>query len=90
MGHGRKESTSIDDIINYRYRSEKQRSEVILAAGASVSDVNIDGIAKGNKALALIGDALIRLVIVDQGYAEGAHPGEEHSQSKEQSKLTST
>lgn len=70
------ESTFIDDIINYRFRSEK------LAAGASVLDVNIDGIAKGNKALALIEHALIRSDIVDQGYAEGAHPGEEHSQNK--------
>ena len=73
------EAKSIDDIINYHFRSEELRNEATLAAGASVSDVNIHGIAQGNKVLALIGDALIRLVIVDQGYAEGATICEGHS-----------
>ncbi|KAK4150027.1 hypothetical protein C8A00DRAFT_18378, partial [Chaetomidium leptoderma] len=66
--------------INYRFKSEELRNEATLAAGASVSDVNVHGSAQGNKDLALIGDALIRLVIVDQGYTEGATTGEEHSQ----------
>jgi ribonuclease-3 len=73
------DATSIDDIINYHFRSEALRNEATLASGASVSDVNINGLAQGNKVLALIGDALIRLVIVDQGYVEGATTGEQHS-----------
>jgi ribonuclease-3 len=73
------DATSIDDIINYHFRSEALRNEATLAAGASASDVNIHGLVQGNKFLALIGDALIRLVIVDQGYAEGATTGEQHS-----------
>jgi ribonuclease-3 len=71
------DATSIDDILNYHFRSEKLRNEALLAEGALVSGVHIDGIAQGNKALALIGDALIRLVIIDQGYQEGAGRGEE-------------
>ena len=74
------EAASISDIINYQFRSERLRNEATLAAGASVSDVNIDGIAQGNKSLALIGDAIIRLVIVDQCYGEGVDTGEKYSQ----------
>jgi ribonuclease-3 len=76
------DATSVDDIINYHFRNEELRYEATLAAGASVSDVNIHGPVQGNKDLALIGDALIRLVIDDQGYAEGATTGEEHSQAR--------
>ncbi|KAK0736727.1 hypothetical protein B0T21DRAFT_288200, partial [Apiosordaria backusii] len=67
----------VDDIIKYRFRSEKLRNKATLAAGAPVSDVNVDGNKQGNKDLALVGDALIRLAIVDQGYAEGARTGKE-------------
>ena len=88
------DATPIDDIINYHFRSEELRAEATLAAGASVSDVNIHGIAQGNKVLALIGDALIRLVIVDQGYIKGASTGEDNCRwgafsKKEQFRLTS-
>jgi hypothetical protein len=48
------DAASIGDIINYQFRSERLRNEAMLAAGASVSDVNIDGIAQGYKALALL------------------------------------
>jgi hypothetical protein len=60
------DAASIGDIINYEFGSEALLYGATLAAGASVSDVNIDGVVHGNKALALIGDALIRLVIVDR------------------------
>ena len=39
------DATSIDDIINCHFRSGELGSEATLAVGASVSDVNIDGIA---------------------------------------------
>ena len=38
-------ATSVEDIINYEFRSERLRNEATLAAGASVSDVNIDSVA---------------------------------------------
>ena len=43
------DATSIDDIINYHFRSEELRNEATLAAGASVSDVNIHDIAQGDR-----------------------------------------
>ncbi|KAH8753342.1 ribonuclease III domain-containing protein [Diaporthe sp. PMI_573] len=69
-------ATSLQNIIDYHFKNDKLLNEAILAAGASVSDVQVDGNKQGNKGLALIGDALIRLAIVDQGYADGARTGE--------------
>ncbi|KAH8747758.1 ribonuclease III domain-containing protein [Diaporthe sp. PMI_573] len=69
-------ATSLQNIIDYHFKNDKLLNEAVLAAGASVSDVQVDGNKQGNKGLALIGDALIRLAIVDQGYADGARTGE--------------
>ncbi|RYP39208.1 hypothetical protein DL767_002316 [Monosporascus sp. MG133] len=58
--------------IGYNFKNNELLDEAILAAGAPVSDVRVEGNVQGNKGLALIGDALIRLAIVDQGYVDGA------------------
>ncbi|RYO94142.1 hypothetical protein DL764_007892 [Monosporascus ibericus] len=63
--------------ISYYFKNEKLLDEAFLAAGASVSNVRVEGNEQGNKGLALIGDALIRLAIVDQGYVGGARTGKE-------------
>jgi ribonuclease-3 len=81
-------ATSLQNIIDYHFKNDKLLNEAILAAGASVSDVQVDGNKQGNKGLALIGDALIRLAIVDQGYADGARTGEDQGLSGN-SRLTS-
>ena len=39
----------------------------------TVSDVNIDGVSQGNKTLVLIGDAPIRLAIVDMWHELNQH-----------------
>ncbi|RYP48289.1 hypothetical protein DL768_005799 [Monosporascus sp. mg162] len=58
--------------IGYSFKNDKLLDEALLAAGAPVSDAQVEGNEQGNKGLALIGDALIRLAIVDQGYVDGA------------------
>jgi ribonuclease-3 len=74
-------STSLQKIIDYRFKHDKLLNEAILAAGASVSDPHVDGDKQGNKSLALIGDALIRLAIADRGHAQGARAGKEQDLS---------
>jgi len=68
-------AASIEDTIKYRFADRKLLDEATLAAGASVARKDIAGNAKGNKSLALIGDALIRLDVAHRSYTEGVVPG---------------
>jgi ribonuclease-3 len=67
---------AIDDIIGYRFNREELRNEAFLAAGASVSRKSVQGPVEGNKRLALVGDAVWRLVLLDQWYPRGSDTGE--------------
>lgn len=62
----------IQDITQYRFISHALLDEATLAAGAPVSSEQVEGNAEGNKPLALIGDALIRLDVAARSYARGA------------------
>ncbi|KAH7031870.1 ribonuclease III domain-containing protein [Macrophomina phaseolina] len=62
----------IEETIGYEFTNTNLMEEAILAAGASVSDPAIRGDPKGNKRLALVGDAVIQLVILDKWYWGGS------------------
>ena len=68
--------TNVENIIKYHFTNSELLKEAMLAAGASTADKRIEGDKQGNKRLALIGDALIRLDIVDRWHASGANTGE--------------
>ena len=61
----------IQDIIQHRFIRPEILDEATLAAGASISCKDVDGNVEGNKPLALIGDALIRLDVAARSYARG-------------------
>jgi ribonuclease-3 len=69
-------TAAIDDIIGYHFNRETLRNEALLAAGASVSRKDVQGPVQGNKRLALVGDAVWRLVLLDGWYPEGSNIGE--------------
>ena len=69
-------AASIENTIKYRFSDRKLLDEATLAAGASVSGKDIAGNAHGNKPLALIGDALIRLDVAHRSYIQGVGTGQ--------------
>jgi ribonuclease-3 len=66
---------AIDDIIGYHFNGETLRNEALLAAGASVSRKDVQGPVEGNKRLALVGDAVWRLVLLDGWYSKPSNIG---------------
>ena len=66
----------IESILQYKDRA--LLDEALLASGAGPSQSRNDARRHGNKGLALIEDALLRLVIVDDGITEGASTGKFH------------
>ena len=66
---------AIENIINYHFTSHEILKQALQAAGTSVSDPSVSGDREGNKRLALVGDALLRLVILDEWYPEGTSTG---------------
>lgn len=59
---------NIEETIGYDFTNANLKEEALLAAGASVSDPAINGDPRGNKRLALVGDAVIQLVILEELY----------------------
>jgi ribonuclease III len=65
----------VEWALNYKFHDQKLLQEALIAAGAgAVSPVNAR--KHGNKGLALIGDAILRLVLVDDGVLTGKSTGE--------------
>ncbi|KAM4055262.1 ribonuclease III domain-containing protein [Hirsutella rhossiliensis] len=62
----------IENILQYQFQDARLLEEALTAADAAPSKPPNNVRKNGNKALALIGDALLRLVVVDDGIAEGA------------------
>ncbi|KAK6384337.1 hypothetical protein LTS17_001900 [Exophiala oligosperma] len=60
----------VEKMIHYTFGNAKYLEEAMTAAGTSSSN-NGPGKDNGNKRLALVGDALIRLIILDEWYPEG-------------------
>lgn len=58
----------LGEDIGYVFDSKDLLEEALLAAGASTSSKEIDGLKQGNKRRALVGDAVLRLVVLDEWY----------------------
>ena len=61
--------------LHYSFKNAHLLEEALTAAGASVSRADVDGPASGNKRLALIGDAVLRLSVLDEWYPGGGSTG---------------
>lgn len=70
------EQQVIENILQYKFRDSVLLDEAITANGAGQSISRANARKHGNKALALIGDALLRLVLVDDGVKQGNTLGE--------------
>lgn len=66
---------SLEDAIGYHFKNSRLKDEAILAAGASIANPSVDGDPRGNKRLALVGDAVLQLVILQRWYKSGADTG---------------
>jgi ribonuclease III len=64
-------SHPVDQVIGYTFTDKSLRDDALVADYAPVSD----GSKEGNKRLALIGDALLQLVILDEWYPSGKSIG---------------
>jgi ribonuclease III len=73
------EQQSIERIISYSFTKPQLLEEAFQAAGVSVSAKGIKGNKEGNKRLALVGDALIHLLILDKWYLYEADTGKSSS-----------
>ncbi|PSN58624.1 hypothetical protein BS50DRAFT_448472, partial [Corynespora cassiicola Philippines] len=60
------------DKLGYHFINSNLLDEAFIAAGAPVSRTDIEGPVQGNKRLALVGDAVLRLCVLDEWYPEGA------------------
>lgn len=68
---------TVEKIIGYEFTNTELREEALLAAGASISDPAIDGDPRGNKRLALVGDAVLQLLILEKWYGQGTDTGKQ-------------
>lgn len=65
-------------VIGYHFRDVSLLAQALTAAGAAVpSDATAasHSVVHGNKRLALLGDALIRLLSIDDWFPSRASPG---------------
>ncbi|KAL1623898.1 hypothetical protein SLS56_008093 [Neofusicoccum ribis] len=61
---------TVEKVIGYEFTNTELREEALLAAGTSVSDPAVDGDPRGNKRLALVGDAVLQLIILEKWYGQ--------------------
>lgn len=66
---------SLQARLHYSFRDANLLEEALTAAGAAVSSREVDGPVSGNKRLALIGDAVLRLSVLDEWYLGGGSTG---------------
>ena len=66
---------AIECIIDYHFTNSGLLEEAMQAAGASDSKKIAGSDREGNKRLALVGDAVLRLVILDEWYPDGTNTG---------------
>ncbi|KAH4303317.1 hypothetical protein HBH64_074150 [Parastagonospora nodorum] len=69
---------SIQDRVDYHFHDSTLLREAFLAAGAPISSKDIEGPVKGNKRLALVGDAVLRLAVLDEWFESGTSTAEGH------------
>lgn len=65
---------TVETLIDYTFKNGRYYEEAMTAAGANSSS-EAPAEQNGNKRLALVGDALIRLLILDDWYQEGTSTG---------------
>lgn len=66
---------SLQDKLGYHFINLNLLDEAFIAAGAPVSRSDVEGPIQGNKRLALVGDAVLRLCVLDEWYPNGADTG---------------
>jgi ribonuclease-3 len=65
----------VETIIQYQFVNRDLLNEALLAEGASVSNKDVQGDAKGNKRLALLGDSVLREAVLEPWYGSGESTG---------------
>ncbi|KAK7177423.1 RNase [Paraphaeosphaeria sporulosa] len=70
---------SLQARLHYTFKNASLLEEALTAAGAAVSSREVNGLVSGNKRLALIGDAVLRLSVLDEWYLGGASTGNEEA-----------
>lgn len=66
----------METILKYHFSNHELLEEALLAAGASVSSKDIQGDAKGNKRLALLGDSVLQEAVLEPWYNSKESTGE--------------
>ncbi|PKK49023.1 hypothetical protein CI102_6431 [Trichoderma harzianum] len=62
---------TVQDILQYQFRNPKLLEEALRAPGTDPTTTRQSPRAHGNKGLAMIGDAVLRLAVVDDGIIDG-------------------
>lgn len=69
---------AVEDLLQYQFRATDLVEEALTAAGVTKSSTSLELVKVrpySNKRLALLGDALIRLAVVDDWYPSSSSPG---------------
>lgn len=66
---------SFQDYLHYSFKNATLLEEAFIAAGAVISRHDVDGPKAGNKRLALVGDAVLRLCVLDEWFPKGESTG---------------
>ncbi|KAF4465957.1 Ribonuclease III [Fusarium albosuccineum] len=66
---------AMKQIIDHKFEDQKLLEEALVAAGADAEPPINDTKRQGNQRLALIGDAVLRLILVDDGIVSGKTTG---------------
>jgi ribonuclease-3 len=65
----------LQKMLHYDFKDKRILEEALTAAGQTPSRAGMNTRGHGNKALAQVGDALLRLVVVDDAVEAGANTG---------------
>jgi hypothetical protein len=68
-------SQDVEELLGYHFSEPNLLKEALMAAGAPASDKHISNEKQDNRRLALVGDAVLRLVLLDNWYKSGANIG---------------
>ena len=66
---------SLENQLEYSFHDVHLLNEAFVAAGAVKSRPDVEGDVSGNKRLALIGDAVLRLSILEEWFPSGKSTG---------------
>jgi ribonuclease-3 len=66
---------SFQSHLHYSFKDASLLEETFIAAGAAISRRDVDRPREGNKRLTLIGDAVLRLSVLDEWFPRGECTG---------------